>query len=324
MNLDYRNVIWVFSTTTIMSSDLIGGIVPANYLNIKKLIFLANHNVNKTLDTLNPKIIIFSRCMNSNIILLAKEAKKRNIKIISIFDDWHFKSSKKREEIKFKFNENLAFLSDKIVVKTESAAKILYQNTKLFSKIIPDSIRYTNISPVNKFSNVPNLIWFGSSSNHDSLIQAINEINNEKIICNIKVVTNITDDLTNLLKKEKFDNIKIKLIEFSDKNLISAMKISEIIILPIIEDFRRIVKSTNRIVDSLNFGRFLISSDTYLNEEFSNFCYRGNIGQGIKWLYKNKIKSINMLSKGQKYVKQTYHIEKTSFKWKKLIEELIC
>ena len=42
-----------------MSSDLIGGIVPANYLNIKKLIFLANHNVNKTLDKLNPKIIIF-------------------------------------------------------------------------------------------------------------------------------------------------------------------------------------------------------------------------------------------------------------------------
>ena len=43
---------------SILPIDIIGGIYPATYLKIKRLIFLSNHDTVKTLDSLNPKLII--------------------------------------------------------------------------------------------------------------------------------------------------------------------------------------------------------------------------------------------------------------------------
>ena len=66
MNITNR-ILWVFSTEATIASDIVGGIMPANYLKIKKIIFLEKDNVTKTLDHYDPKIIIFGKCQFSNI-----------------------------------------------------------------------------------------------------------------------------------------------------------------------------------------------------------------------------------------------------------------
>mgnify|MGYP000380274843 CR=1 FL=1 len=64
----------------------------------------------------------------------------KTIKIISVFDDWNFDPNSKTYNTKR--NLPIANNSDVIIVKTESASKVLYKNTRLESQVIPDMTRF--------------------------------------------------------------------------------------------------------------------------------------------------------------------------------------
>ena len=96
---------------------------------------------------------------------------------------------------------------------------------------------------------------------------------------------------------------------------------SEIIIIPLINDKKSIVKSSNRIIDSLNMGRFIIINENNQFSEFRNFCYFGNINDGLNWLDNNQKLAISMIKKGQQYVLKKYNYKTVGDKWKTLIEK---
>ncbi len=314
-----EKILWVFSTDTVLPSDLVGCIYPANFLNIKKLVFLTNHNPARTLDILNPKILIIGKCLNSNIINLAREAKKRNIKIVSIFDDWHFNPQNSRQEIIFNFNFNLSQISDLLVVKSEGARSVIKENLNLSSVVLPDCIRYPTIKIKNDLNEIPNILWFGSSSNHDTVKIVLDEIITVKRPCTLSIVTNITNDLQKLLSHKKYQNIKIELIPFSDHNLIKSAKTSDFISIPIVNDIKRKVKSSNRIIDALNFRRFVIVSKNNFHNEFNKFCYHGQLSSGIEWAYANKEKAFQIIKNGKKYIDNNFTLQNISSKWESII-----
>ena len=254
------DILWVFSSKAFLPSDIIGGIYPATYLNIKRLIFLSNHDAIKTLDNLKPKLIILGKCLNSNIINLVNEAKKREIKVISIFDDWHFEPITEREKIKFDFNFKLSELSDNIVVKSYEAQKLIKKNLNIDSKIINDSIRYKTLEIKHRIEKKPNLLWFGTSSNYDTLIFSIDEISSQNIDCNLSIVTNVTDELKIMIQKSNLKNINIKFVDFSDKKLTEEALISDIILIPQFKnkEFKSIKKS-------------LVLSNLLLKKNFESF-----------------------------------------------------
>lgn len=318
---NFDHILWVFSSKAFLPSDIIGGIYPANFLKIKQLIFLSNHDPSKTLDILKPKLIILGKCLNSNIINLTLEAKKRKIYIISIFDDWHFEPQSSREKIKFNFNKELAFLADTLIVKSEGAKKLIKKNLNIESRIINDCVRYKSLEPRSKISDEPKLLWFGTSSNHDTLITAINEIIETNVYFSLSIVTNVTENIKNFIDNINKDKIKIKIIEFSESNLIKEAELSEVIIIPLFNDFKRLVKSSNRFVDAINFGRFIITNKTKLHDELKPYCYSGNIIDGINWGKKNQKKLFNMIVKGQNFVKNSYSIKSIALEWKKLIND---
>ena len=93
-----KDILWIFSSTDPekIPSYMLGSILPANYLKIKKVVFLDNHNPKKTLEYYNPKLIIVSKALHDKVVDLVKLAREFNIKVISIFDDWHFVDSLSR------------------------------------------------------------------------------------------------------------------------------------------------------------------------------------------------------------------------------------
>ncbi len=317
------DILWVFSSKAFLPSDIIGGIYPATYLKIKRLIFLSNHDTVKTLDSLNPKLIILGKCLNSNIINLVDEAKKRSIKVISVFDDWHFNPQTDREKIKFGFNIKLSQLSDKIVVKSDKAKKLIKKNLNIESQIINDSIRYKSLKPKHLINKKPNLLWFGTSSNHDTLISYINEISPQGIESNLSIVTNVTKDLKHWIHKSNLKKINIKLINFSDKTLVEEAQLSDIIIIPQLKDNRRAVKSSNRFIDSINFGRLVITNIDNLHVDLKKYYFAGSLIDGIKWAKNNPKKLFHKLESGQNYVRKKYSIESISSIWKELIKKTI-
>ena len=115
-----KKVFWVFNRLnfSIIPSYYASGILPSNYLKSSKLVFLEDHDPEKTLDNIDCEVLILLKAFDNGLLNLAECAKKRGIKIISIFDDWYFENKERTE-----LNIPLANLSDHIIVKTTAAEK---------------------------------------------------------------------------------------------------------------------------------------------------------------------------------------------------------
>lgn len=315
-----QDILWIFShpNPNIIPSYVVSGIMPADMIGIKKLIYLPSNDPKKTLDFYKPKKIIVSKVFHIGILTFLEQAKKEGVKIISIFDDWNFDKNSKTDNTKV--NLPLAKISDLIVVKTLTASSVLKQNTNLNSTVIPDMTRF-NSAPVSwDIDNPPKLIWFGMQSNHDSLIQELESINNLQFKTKLKIVTNFSNELS-LFLNNKYKQIEFEIIEWH-QNFNKEITDSNIVIIPYPKDKERLVKSSNRIIDSMNLGRFVILSDVNQFSEFRNFTYFGNIADGIDWAVNNKNKIRNLVTEAQKYVFKNYSQEVVAKMWQKIIEEI--
>ena len=119
--------------------------------------------------------------------------------------------------------------------------------------------------------------------------------------------------------KEKYLNLIIEYFEWnnsSNKNIVQ----SEVVILPYPNDKTRLVKSSNRIVDSLNLGRFTILSNVSQFSEFENYTYFGKISDGLSWLLHNKDEAIQKTKLGQEYVLENFSLKAICNKWLDIIK----
>ena len=122
-------------------------------LNIQKIVFLKDHDPRETLTRFNPKLVIINKAMHTNIINLARTAKELDIKVISVFDDWYFiKPETKGIQLRFIDNLKLANNSNNFIVKTKSAADIIYKHTGFRAKIISDCVRFESQMLINKIN----------------------------------------------------------------------------------------------------------------------------------------------------------------------------
>jgi len=316
-----KDILWVFSHSNPPSipSYVFSGILPADYLNIQKVIFLKDHDSREMLTRFNPKLIIINKAMHTNVINLARTAKALNIKVISVFDDWYFiKPESRGMQLRFIDNLKLAKYSNNVIVKTKSAADIIYKHSGFRAKIISDCVRFKSRMPINKINYPFKISWFGMDTNHDTLEFGIREILEYNFEANIKIITNKLDKIKSKLSNFNLKNISLEFIKWNesmDKEVVTT----DIVIIPYLNDHKRLVKSYNRITDSINLGRFTIISDLDHLREFSNFCFLGNIGKGLKWSKENNLLAIEKVKKGFEYVKKNYSVDTIAMDWKNII-----
>ena len=322
MKNKYNNVLWIFShpIPNEIPSYVVSGIMPANILGIKKLIFLENHIPDKTLSIFKPNIIILSKSFHDNILNLINIAKEQNIKIISVFDDWNFDSNSKTDNTKR--NLPIAKNSDLIVVKTQTASKVLHQNTKLTSFVIPDMLRFKGYEIISKINYPFEVIWFGMNSNHDTLINELKKIDKKNLKINLKIITNLINDIKIKIENIILENITIQYLDWHPNFNKEIIK-SDVVILPYPNDKERLVKSANRIIDSLNLGRFVILSDVEQFTEFKDYTYFGDIADGLMWLKSNSELAIKKIIEGQKHVKKNYSNTAVSGLWEQAINNVL-
>ena len=284
----FDRVLWIFShpNPSIIPSYVVGGIMPANYLGVKKLIFLENHDPEKTILTYNPTVLIISKVFHKNVINLVNFARSKKIKIIAVFDDWNFDITSKTDNTKR--NLPIAIKSDFIVVKTKTASRVLYENTNLKSFVVPDMVRYQSNNVITKITYPFKISWFGMSTNHETLINELKDIDAKNLKINLIIITNFISEIKLKITSIKLVNINVKYVEWHEQANKEIIK-SEIVILPYPNDKERLVKSSNRIIDALNLGRFVILSNVNQFEEFKNYTYFGDISEGLIWIKSNHI-----------------------------------
>ena len=312
---DLNKVFWVFNTLNfnIIPSYYVSGVLPSNYLKTSKLVFLEGHDPEQTLNNIDAKVLILLKAFDNSFFKLAKSAKKRGIKIISVFDDWYFQNIERT-----KINFPLASVSDVVIVKTNSAALELNNYFKIKAKIISDPIRFKKNKIFRIDNKKLNLCWFGTRNNHDTIINELKNLEKIKLQINITIISNFIDLLKKELTPLNIVNLNIVFKYWHENADLDIVK-SEIVILPYPNDKKRFVKSSNRIIDSLNLGRFTILSPVPQFKEFKNFVYFGKIYEGILWFTKNKLIAKEKTLLGQKYVDDNYSLESISNKWRDLL-----
>jgi hypothetical protein len=253
---------------------------------------------------------------HNEVVGLIKEAKRNSIKVICIFDDWFV--DKKNTYIRHLINLEAAKLSDVNVVKTSEAAKVLKDNLGIASQIIPDYLRFDKAIGDLHFKDPIRVSWFGMHTNFDTLLFGINQIVESNIACELSVICSQFKFLQRNLATIDKTTISIKLIEWTEAMDKEVIK-SDVVIIPLLDDAWRKVKSSNRIIDAINLGRFVVMSDANQFKEFKEFCYMGHIGEGLKWVQNNRQSAKEIVLKGQNYVENKYSKEKITRLWKNVI-----
>ena len=316
--MKYKSPMWVLSSRhpRKIPSYVVSAIIPANLLDIPIIIFLENFDPVQTIKKYSPDVIIVSKIFHNDVVDLIKEAKRINIKVISIFDDWFV--DKKITYKHHLINLEAAKLSDVSVVKTAEAAKVLKYNLGISSQIIPDYLRFDKAIGDLHFKDPIKVSWFGMYTNFDTLLFGINQIVESNIACELSVISSKLRFLQKDMATINKTKISIKLIEWTeamDKEIVK----SDVVIIPLLDDAWRKVKSSNRIIDAINLGKFVVMSDVNQFKEFKEFCYMGHIGEGLKWVQNNRQSAKEIVLKGQNYVEKKYSKEKITRLWKNVI-----
>ena len=299
-----------------MPSYVVSAIIPANLLNIPMVIFLENFDPVKTIKKYSPDVMIVSKMLHNGVVDLIKEAKRSNIKVISIFDDWFVDKN-----ITYKhhlINLDASKLNDVSVVKTSEAAKVLKDNLGINSQVIPDYLRFDKNIGNLYFKDPIKISWFGMYTNFDTLLFGIKQIVESNIACELNIISSKLSFLQKDIAAFSKTKVSIKLIEWTEEMDKEVIK-SDVVIIPLIDDAWRKVKSSNRIIDSINLGRFVVMSNVSQFKEFEEFCYMGHIGEGLRWVQNNKQTAKDIVLKGQKYVEEKYGKEKITELWKNVI-----
>ena len=168
------------------------------------------------------------------------------------------------------------------------------------------------------------LAWFGNSVNLDTLLFGLLEIEESNLLVNLTIITNYSDYkdyLYNKINKLNLKNISIKFLEWT-LSFYKKLEDVEIVIIPYISDKRRLVKSTSRIIESMNLGKFVITSTMPFNLELKKYCYLGHIGEGLKWVKENQDKALQIAKSGNDYAQKNYKVKKISNCWDQLINKI--
>ena len=145
-------------------------------------------------------------------------------------------------------------------------------------------------------------VWFGHFSNMNSL----DHVGCERELESFEIVTN--------LKSEHFGHIKVT--GWTAEAQRNAILGANIVFLPTENTQRWRVKSPNRVLEALRYGRFVVSGphvESYA--EFAPFIWRGDIREGLHWAQSNRGRALQMVKDGQAYIRERYSPERIAEQW---------
>lgn len=236
----------------------------------------------------------------SEMISEAHECKNAGSKVIFDICDNHFNRDAKDTY------HTMCDLADTVTCNTESMAKVIKEKTGKEAKLVKDPITFPRYDVEINMDSDPNILWFGHASNLSSLMAVAS-----KIPYNITCITNID---------KKISEGNVKAVPWEIGLVEHIIQFFDIVIIPTSE-YRHYaqMKSSNRAVDALHAGRFVVTDNPRIYGEFSDFIWIGDIAEGIQWYVDNPTQAYHKTKEGQLYVGVNYNHEVIHEQWKKVL-----
>lgn len=197
--------------------------------------------------------------------------------------------------------------ADIVTASTQAMADIIQSETGVFAKVIPDVYEQGERSACFKPDGKLKVLWFGHPSNLDGLAESMPLEDIDLVLC-----TSTSEVPLPLVGQ--------KVVLWTPKNLHMALDWCDVVIIPsIVSDDRKVVKSHNRLTDSVMSGKFVIATPLPSYEEFKDI-YLGDIKEGLDWLKCKDTTDIeNRIAKSQDYIRTKYSPDVIGKRWAEVL-----
>ncbi|MDX1811636.1 MAG: hypothetical protein R3240_06785 [Gammaproteobacteria bacterium] len=271
-------------------------------------------------------ILIIAKSFDQDHLTVAKQAKSLGKKIIiDVCDNYFFQNAEMLAHY-----SALIELSNVVVANSQGMADSLAQRFKN-KKIIVIEDPYESIKQPAVFSPSDKelrLAWFGYDRNLPVLLDEIPNLGkvSESIPIKLKIVTNKNDSLAKdvaAFNQEFAGQFNIEYILWSREATQQAILDSDIVLIPNKTVDDGLVKSSNRIIESIMMGRFVCASPIPSYKEFEQWAYVGdNLVEGIVWALNNPHEVTEKISQAQTYIESHYSPACIGDKWNQLLQEM--
>lgn len=224
--------------------------------------------------------LVLSKSYNPGNEQLIRDLKARGVRVIADFCDDHFA----HPEIGPHFR-NLATLADEVVAATDAMAAALKAHTGRDARVVTDPVEGPRREP--RFApRLPRLriAWFGHPSNIPGLIDKAHELKAlvASLPARLTLVTQDTPETRDFAQAfAAFDpaRLQVELVAWSVEATWKALEDADCVWIPIAAMDRNVVKSANRLVESLWAGRLVVADALPSYAPFAQFT---PVGQGLE------------------------------------------
>jgi cephalosporin hydroxylase/SAM-dependent methyltransferase len=245
--------------------------------------------------------VVFSKSFSADNVSLAKELKERGHPVIVDICDNHFDHPSFGTDLRA-----LCETATRIVVNTEAMAKAVEKATGGASLIVGDPLEGPRGIPA--FApRIPaiKILWFGHPTNLDSLAKALPQLAEAagRHPIDLTILTRpdpAVGKLVTTISANPPAALSARSLAWSEAETWRQLELCDLVIIPSLEDDRRLVKSPNRLLETIWAGRLAVAHPLPSYQAFSDYCcLTEDIADGIAWAIDNQAVALDRVRAGQ-------------------------
>jgi hypothetical protein len=269
---------------------------------------------------LSADVVVVSKGLFAGSLPLAQRAKALGAKVVLDLCDDHFTTAFRDSYL------SLSALADGITVSTPTMANAVALHTGKSSEVLEDPFE----APLGKPSFAPSadrvrLLWFGHPTNFDTLSALLPEVlrfSYEQPV-HLHVVSqdqgNIAIGLDRWSQSHR-PNVITQFSTWSASTTWEAMDHADVVVIPSLPSEAKLVKSPNRIVESIRRGKFVAAFPLPSYLPFAEYAWLGdNVMDGVRWALQNRQAALLRVINGQRYVELRHAPLPLAERWAKTL-----
>lgn len=170
------------------------------------------------------------------------------------------------------------------------------------------------------------LLWFGHATNVPSLLDCIEELRSlsRTVPLALECVTSSgtpLDAMVSSMGSRETSNLFISLTPWSPEAQQRALEECDVVLLPqAVREPKKRLKSNNRLIDTINSGRFAVCHPLPSYQELSDYAWVGeSMADGILWLLRHPQQAMARVKAGQDYVSKYHSPDALAEFWLKVL-----
>lgn len=263
-------------------------------------------------------------------LALAREQSARGTKVVADFNDNHFVRPSSTGD----YARRAAELADLCIASTESMAAIVTAYTRAAVKVIGDPVASPRRQPhvikqgrwIDRWKGSPveplRLVWYGHPSNFAPLIRWLERLASvsREVPWVCMIVTTAIGGLSEFLQsfnQRHAPHAELTWIDWSEAAQWQAVADAAIVLVPSdTTSETHKVKSTNRVVDALHAGRFVIASPIPAYERFGSWISLSDAPEAAAREYMDQPEAALLkIELGQRFVDRHFNPEAIGDLW---------